>query len=173
MMNDFIIKKKHRNILSRIASKVRNLFFRAMPVANSQHFLIKKTVYRPPGTESTAAASDVSAFRIVSVSGNGNTTEGGMAQLPVYPPEWGERDEVPSVENISTFRIGSVNNVSNADTGEADRRKIVILLEEPVKKFKRSSPKRCPQCGSTESAYQRVVLRNDDGWECAICGFVW
>jgi DNA-directed RNA polymerase subunit M/transcription elongation factor TFIIS len=84
-----------------------------------------------------------------------------------------ENNNIQSITNTSFFRIKNIKHNNNTVQSGIMHQKIVIRTDKQNDRPKLTNPKRCPLCGSMESAYQRVVLRENDRWKCAICGNTW
>lgn len=84
-----------------------------------------------------------------------------------------ENENMQSISDTPVFKIINIKHNVSAIQDDIVHPKIIIQMDRQNDRPMRSNPKRCPLCGSIESAYQRVVLREDDRWKCAICGNTW
>lgn len=84
-----------------------------------------------------------------------------------------ENNTIQSTADTSFFRIINIVRNNNAVQPGMTHQRIIIQTDLQSDRPRRTNPKRCPLCGSTESAYQRVVLRENNRWKCAICGNTW
>ncbi|MDR0429897.1 MAG: hypothetical protein LBH58_05395 [Tannerellaceae bacterium] len=84
-----------------------------------------------------------------------------------------ENENMQSISDTPVFKIINIKHNVSAIQDDIVHPKIIIQMDRQNDRPRRSNPKRCPLCGSIESAYQRVVLREDDRWKCAICGNTW